>query len=522
MSALTSLILWNVCGSVILAMGVYVLGRWTYFRRRPAMLYLLWFGVLLRLIVPSVVAIPMLPDTSVKLRLEADFTQGVPQNISFDVVPAEPVVSGLITASEQTTTRSLWSIAGWVAVAVWFVGTMGLAGLCLSRSIRLYRIASKAESAPLQLSGQAARLARECGLARGPAIRIVDEVDSPALWFSGWQATILIPRHLLEELDEEQWSYVFLHELAHLSRRDSLVNLVAIGIRCLFWWNPVAWWAWRELRACQEASCDACVLSRETACRRRYAETLLQVVDLISSINPSPAQVALGFGDQTILTRRIQMIADPSVRPGMALLVSACFVTLSLTLFCLPVRADKPASKAASTPTLVAEAPKEKPKAAKLVTLKYDDGKPDGKRSIASTGMMIQFEKPESQFQLKSLKLHCARYGAPVPPKEDVTFSILSEDGSEVLHAEMVPYAKFKRGESLWTTIALKDPIDVPDKFWVVAEFNAEQTKGVYLSYDTSTGGIHSKVGLPGQDSSEVTTGGDWMIQAILTLPKSE
>ena len=522
MPAIISMILWNVCMASLLAIGACFLGRRSFIRRRPALLHLMWFGVLLRLIIPPLVAVPVLPDTSVKLRFEADFTQVVPQNISLDVVPITTSEPAPAVAPEQESRLKPWLVAGWMAIVVWAAGTLVLMGLCLHRSIRLSRIASKAQPAPTSLIDLTAHLAREYGIFHIPGVRVVNHLASPALWFDGWQATILIPSHLIEEFDEEQWSYVLSHELAHLSRRDYLVNLIAVGVLYLYWWNPVAWWAWRELRACQEACCDAWVLSSVTTSRRSYAETLLYVVDACQTASPLPAQVAVGFGDKSVLTRRIEMIADPSVRPRIAMFVPVCFAALALSLFCLPVRADKPAPSASKPPAVSAQTPKDTPKAPKLVTLKYDDGTPDGKRSIAGTGMMIQFEKPDSAYQLKSLKLHCARYGTPAPPKEDVTFSILNEEGSEVIHTEMVPYAKFKRGESLWTTIAFKDPVDVPDKFWVVVEFNAERTKGVYLSFDTSTGGEHSKVGLPGQESAEVTTGGDWMIQAILAVPKSE
>jgi len=57
---------------------------------------------------------------------------------------------------------------------------------------------------------------------------------------------------------------------------------------------------------------------------------------------------------------------------------------------------------------------------------------------------------------------------------------------------------------------------DMPQTFWVVLEFNAERTKGVYVSFDTSTGGEHSMVGLPGREAAKASTGGDWMIRAVL------
>jgi hypothetical protein len=169
-------------------------------------------------------------------------------------------------------------------------------------------------------------------------------------------------------------------------------------------------------------------------------------------------------------------------------------------------------------PLLAAEATAPEKPAKPVLALKYDDGKPDGKKSIAGAGQMIRFTMPAGQTNaLKSLRIHCARYGYPQPPDEDVEINILNEDMTDVLHTELVPYKLFKRQqEARWTMIPLKEPVDVPAVFWVVFNFNAERTKGVYVSYDTSTKGEHSRVGLNDQDAKETDFQGDWMIQAIL------
>lgn len=152
--------------------------------------------------------------------------------------------------------------------------------------------------------------------------------------------------------------------------------------------------------------------------------------------------------------------------------------------------------------------------------IRYDDNKADDRRSIAGTGEMVRFELPDPSQKLVSLRIHCARYGLPQAPDEDAEFSIVSDDGSEVIHQEAVPYSKFKRGESRWTTIKFEEPVKVPKAFWVVLDFDAHQTKGVYVSIDTSTGGQHSRTGVAGGEMKAVETGGDWMVQAILSKPE--
>jgi hypothetical protein len=185
---------------------------------------------------------------------------------------------------------------------------------------------------------------------------------------------------------------------------------------------------------------------------------------------------------------------------------------LTITLLCLPVAVrfiaaaeeDADAAGAGAAPQTI---------------LRYDDNKPDGKKSIAGTGEMIRFELPDESQKLVSLRIHCARYGHPQAPDENAEFSIVSDDGSEVIHQESVPYSAFKRGDSRWTTVRFEEPVTVPKSFWVILDFDAHQTKGVYISYDTSTEGAHSRTGVPGGEMQAVSTGGDWMVQAILSKP---
>ncbi|MBI2823892.1 MAG: sigma-70 family RNA polymerase sigma factor [Planctomycetia bacterium] len=148
--------------------------------------------------------------------------------------------------------------------------------------------------------------------------------------------------------------------------------------------------------------------------------------------------------------------------------------------------------------------------------LKYGDETADGRKSIAGGGEMIRFQAPGDAAKVAAIKLHGARYGYPQAPQEDFKVYLLGEDMSQVLHTELVPYARFERGDAKWVTLNFKKPVEVPQTFWVVVDFNAQATKGVYVSYDTSTGGEHSRVGLPGQEAKPTAFGGDWMIQAVL------
>jgi RNA polymerase sigma-70 factor (ECF subfamily) len=154
--------------------------------------------------------------------------------------------------------------------------------------------------------------------------------------------------------------------------------------------------------------------------------------------------------------------------------------------------------------------------------LAYGDDTPDGKKSFGGSGEMIRFELPEGVTKIKGIRIHGSRYGLPQAPKEDFEITFLNEKRDETLHVEAAPYRLFNRGKEQWVRVAFKNEIELPRKFWVCLNFNAAQTKGVYVSYDTSTKGEYSRVGLPGlkEEPKETDFKGDWMVQLLLAKPE--
>jgi hypothetical protein len=151
-----------------------------------------------------------------------------------------------------------------------------------------------------------------------------------------------------------------------------------------------------------------------------------------------------------------------------------------------------------------------------MPVLKYGEGRADGKQSLGGSGEMIEFTLPEGGPKVAGLRVHGSRYGPPQPPEESFLIYFLSPDRGRILHTEMAPYSLFERGAEAWVTITFPEPVELPKHFWVALDFRAHQRKGVYVSYDTSTGGKHSRVGLPGMPSAGTKFGGDWMIEAVL------
>jgi hypothetical protein len=151
-------------------------------------------------------------------------------------------------------------------------------------------------------------------------------------------------------------------------------------------------------------------------------------------------------------------------------------------------------------------------------TLAGDDGSsPSGKKSLGGSGEMIQLELPDGSRMLSGIEIHGSRYGTATPPEEKFLIYVLTEDMAKDMAVEMAPYSLFDRGEERWVAIKFDKPIEFPKNSWLVLDFRAGRTKGVYVSYSTGNGSKRSKVGLPGIAAKDVDFEGNWMIRPLIS-----
>jgi beta-lactamase regulating signal transducer with metallopeptidase domain len=95
----------------------------------------------------------------------------------------------------------------------------------------------------------------------------------------GWlKPVILLPMGILLQLSPEQLESILWHELAHVRRRDYLVNILQGIVETVFFFNPGLLWLSSLIRAEREACCDDIVLSR-TNRKANYLEALLSFGD---------------------------------------------------------------------------------------------------------------------------------------------------------------------------------------------------------------------------------------------------
>jgi beta-lactamase regulating signal transducer with metallopeptidase domain len=194
-------------------------------------------------------------------------------------------------------------------LAIWLIGsaTVLLASLRRIRRFgRLLRDSSRA--ATPELEELAAAVARELGLPSSPPLVLTHARISPMTWWTRGRIRLVLPLALLERADPLELRWVLAHELAHIRRRDHFVRWIEWLATVAMWWNPVVWWARRNLRLAEEDACDALVLRRMPGAPRTYARTLLRVVEILAGpMGPTPA-VATGIDAARSLEHRLSMI----------------------------------------------------------------------------------------------------------------------------------------------------------------------------------------------------------------------
>ena len=111
---------------------------------------------------------------------------------------------------------------------------------------------------------------------------------------------LVLPKGVVEAFTDQELEAVLLHEVAHVRRRDNLVNLFQSWLGCVFWFHPVIWLINRQLLVEREGACDEEVLLHTPNCQE-YLSSLLKVFR--SSLGEKLAGASLITGSN--LKRRI-------------------------------------------------------------------------------------------------------------------------------------------------------------------------------------------------------------------------
>lgn len=231
-------------------------------------------------------------------------------------------------------------LSDWLTVAA-FAAWMAGALLCLWRwrsgtqqVARLRRASSPfSEDHPGLIDEVAAQL----GLRRPVTLLLSDREIVPMA--SGLRHPAVLLPASASRWSRDRLRVVLLHEMAHIGRNDCLLQALAELTFCLYWFNPLVWFAMRRLRVERERACDDLVLSAGSR-PSDYAAHLLALARSLDTRELSPAAIAMASSAhletrlRAILNPRLNRRAFTRATGLLACFVAACFV--------LPLAAMRP------------------------------------------------------------------------------------------------------------------------------------------------------------------------------------
>ena len=168
-------------------------------------------------------------------------------------------------------------------------------------------------------------------------VRIWENVASP--FITGiFRPMLILPK---TELSEEQLHNILRHEMTHFKRNDILYKWFAEFVKCVHWFNPMAWYVSKQIAAECEISCDMSVTKNMTDSEEMsYISTILSLLPTGKSKQlPLTTQMA---SSKKFLKRRFVMIKNKKTTSRFMSVISAVIaaIMLSTTVFASGVLSD--------------------------------------------------------------------------------------------------------------------------------------------------------------------------------------
>ena len=231
------------------------------------------------------------------------------------VAPVEPIVFDALqlrpdTAFTEPAVTAVASddVAGRLVVTIWLAGAVASVGVLLVGLARLRwlrRSSRRVTEGPWHRL--CAELAQSCGLRRGVDLLLGPCPGLVATW--GWlRPAVMLPASA-SDWPAERMRVVLLHELAHARRGDWVLQMAAEALRCVWWFNPLAWAVRARLRRESEHAADDLVLARgvpAATCAGHLVELVKEVRKHRRTWLPAPAMARPSH-----LERRLSAMLNP-------------------------------------------------------------------------------------------------------------------------------------------------------------------------------------------------------------------
>lgn len=138
-------------------------------------------------------------------------------------------------------------------------------------------------------------------------IRVVLQSRGKTSIFGIFKPVILLSENILQENDDTI-KYIFLHELSHYKRKDSIFNYMLLLTLSIHWFNPIVWLIFMKVREDIELGADELAIEKlNKQEKKEYGLVLINLLQNISKVNYTANMLCISDTEKN-MERRILMI----------------------------------------------------------------------------------------------------------------------------------------------------------------------------------------------------------------------
>lgn len=140
---------------------------------------------------------------------------------------------------------------------------------------------------------------------------------------------ILFPVGMLTQLTLMEVESILRHEMAHIIRKDYLMNIIQSIMEIVLFYHPLVWWLSKVAREEREYCCDDAALTT-TGEALDYAKTLVRIQEIVIQQRQT---LAMSFADQSLMNRIKRIMNLPKSNRNMREKLIAITAVLALLIF---------------------------------------------------------------------------------------------------------------------------------------------------------------------------------------------
>lgn len=171
-----------------------------------------------------------------------------------------------------------------------------------------------------------------------------DQVNSPAA-MGVFRKRILMPLELMDQLKDEDYKYILMHEIMHLKQNDHIMNYLLLLYKSIFWFNPLTHLFFYLIKEDMEFACDhKLMIYFSQAEKKSYGHLLLDIATHIS--NEKYVVVSPFINNRKVLGMRIKkMMYNKKHSKILLLLLLLALIVTGVMVLTKPISKDEEETK---------------------------------------------------------------------------------------------------------------------------------------------------------------------------------